>query len=201
MKLSLRLVCLPVIFCSLPSCGLLTAPAKILGSTLNSLKLANAKKKDEALQVAAQDAPKETKTPLNSNAVGEVSYVDAESGFILIRQASGQRIVPSTALLSKSSSGSITAKLMSSTATKGSFVAADILSGTPERGNPIHLDPDAKTKAQDAAKPMLTPVDPSAEGSTGPRQAPKLEPILPPLTDLRPPSGEVDAPALPVLPQ
>jgi hypothetical protein len=202
MKFCIRFLLLPFLAGSLTSCNtLMSLPSSIIGSVLNTVKLTDNKKQDKALQnLAATDA--KTAKPVPEGAVGEVSYVDAESGFILIRQAAGRRIVPSTALLSKNPTGSITAKLLSSPATKGSFIAADILSGAPERGNPVHFDPDAKTKVE--SNLVITPAaDPAAPDSTTPPARPKLEPLLPPLEDLRPPSGEgeVTPPKLPALPQ
>jgi hypothetical protein len=211
----LRLAYIPVLICSLSACGVIGAPGRILSSTVNAMKAASAKKKEAALLAASKDAPKETeanatkettglketKETVSTVVVGEVSYVDAESGFILIRQTVGQRVAPSTALISKGTDGSITSKLMSSSATKGSFVAADILSGSPERGNAVLADPDTKTKGQGTAKPIGTQGDPAAGSPNDSWQAPKLEPILPPLNDLRPPSGDVEAPPLPTLPQ
>ena len=211
----LRLVSIPVVICSLSACGVIGAPGRVLSSTVNAMKAARAKKKEAALLAAAKDAPKEieakatkdatgsqeTKEPVSTVVVGEVSYVDAESGFILIRQTVGQRVAPSTALISKSTDGTITSKLISSSATKGSFVAADILSGNPERGNAVLADPDPNTKGQGATNPIATPGGPAAGAPNDSWQAPKLEPILPPLNDLRPPSGDVEAPPLPTLPQ
>ena len=202
MNSTLRLLCLPLVASSLTSCGLLSIPTQILGTAMNTLQLADAKKKDKALQeVATTDGKDKPAATASEGTLGEVSYVDTESGFILIRQAPGRRIVASTPLLSKNPTGSITAKLLSSPATKGSFVAADIVSGAPERGNPVMMDPDAKTKAP--AKPTIappadvtTPTGPAAAG-----QRPKLEPILPPLGELKPPSGDLEAPPLPSLPQ
>lgn len=205
MNSTLRLLCLPLVASCLTSCGLLSIPTQILGTALNTVHLADAKKKDKdkdnALEVATTDGKDKPAATASEGTLGEVSYVDTESGFILIRQAPGRRIVASTPLLSKNPTGSITAKLLSSPATKGSFVAADIVSGAPERGNPVMMDPDAKTKAP--AKPTIAPpADATTPAGPGPAgQRPKLEPILPPLGELKPPSGDLEAPPLPSLPQ
>jgi hypothetical protein len=200
MKFCLRFLLLPFVAGSLSSCNtIMGLPSRVIGSVLSTVKLADNKKKDAALEnVAAADAKDAKSVP--EGAVGEVSYVDTESGFILIRQAAGRRIVPSTPLLSKNPTGTITAKLLSSPANKGSFVAADIVSGAPERGNPVHFDPDAKTKVE--SQPVLTPAaDPATPDAGALPNRPKLEPLLPPLDDLRPPSGSETPPQLPALPQ
>jgi hypothetical protein len=181
----------------------MSLPSQIIGTALSAVHLADNKerkeKKEKKLQELADSKAKDNLEHLAATAVGEVSYVDAESGFILIRQATGRRIVPSTALLSKNPTGSITAKLLSSPANKGSFVAADILSGNPERGNPVLLDPDAKPKTE--PKSVLTPIPTAnSDPEATPRQAPKIESILPPLDALRPPSGGSEMP-LPNLPE
>jgi hypothetical protein len=178
--------------------ALLSAPGRLLGK--------NDDKKKEALETLAKAEAKQTADRMGAAAVGEVSYVDEESGFILIKRSSARVIPPSTPLLSKTLTGSITARLTASPAAKGSFLAADIVSGTPERGNPILLDPEAKTAVEtipqippmaDSPAQTANPTAPAA-GHAAPRVAPKLEPILPPLEPLNEP---VEVPELPKLDQ
>jgi hypothetical protein len=179
---------------------------------MNALKMSDAKKKKEALDKEADAKPDdkaadkvEKKTEavaaVSTEVLGEVSYVDSEAGFILIRQSIGKHIAPSTALLSKNPTGTITAKLMASNANKGSFIAADIVSGAPEKGNPIQQDGDVKPKTEiKPATPTLPTNDlaPPTAPPVGPR--PKLDTMLPPLTELAPPSDNLEAPELPKLP-
>ena len=178
--------------------ALLNAPGKLLGK--------NDDKKKAALESLAKAEAKQTADRMGSAAVGEVSYVDEESGFILIKRSSTRVIPPSTPLLAKTLTGSITARLTASPAAKGSFLAADIVSGTPERGNPILIDPDAKATKDTTSQipPMANSpaqtANPTAPAGTNEpaRVAPKLEPILPPLEPL---SEPVEAPELPKLDQ
>lgn len=182
---------------SLPG-ALLNVPGKLLGK--------NDAKKKQALEALAKADAKETADRMGAAAVGEVSYVDEESGFILIKRNNARVIPPSTPLLAKTLTGTITARLTASPAARGSFLAADIVSGTPERGNPILVDPAAKPTKD--APPQITPMagspaEPASAavpaGTHAPaRVAPKLEPILPPLEPLNEP---VEAPELPKLDQ
>lgn len=193
----------------LPSCNqlgsvlsipgaLLSAPGRLLGK--------NDTKKKEALEALAKADAKQTADRMGATAVGEVSYVDEESGFILIKRSSARVIPPSTPLLAKTFTGSITARLTASPAAKGSFLAADIVSGTPERGNPILVDPEAKPTKDIipqippmADSPALSAHPTARAGTNAPsRVAPKLEPILPPMEPLNEP---VEAPELPKLDQ
>ena len=174
--------------------------------SISNLKAKHAEKKQaKALEKAAKLVGEEKAKPPVTKAVGEVSYVDEESGFILIRQLPGQKIVPSTPLLSRGRAG-VTSKLTSNPAAKGSFLVADIVSGQPQKGDAVFTDVDTKA----AVAPPLMPIPPSATtppgGTTenpaaaGPvpnRVPPKLDPILPPLDPLQPPSGEAEVPQLP----
>ena len=197
----------------LPSCNqLASVPGQILslpGTLLGAPGLLlgkNSDKKKAALETLAKAEAKQTADRMGATAVGEVSYVDEESGFILIKRSSARVIPPSTPLLSKTVTGSITARLTASPAAKGSFLVADIVSGTPERGNPILVDPDTKN-AKDTTPQIIPMADSPAQAAnpaapTGPNQsarvAPKLDPILPPLEPLNEP---VEAPELPKLDQ
>ncbi len=175
---------------SLSSCNsVMGIPSRIIGTVLSTVHLADAKKKDALKNATAREPQAAVASAANTAAVGEVSYVDAESGFVLIRQWPAQHILASTPLLAKTTTGSITAKLLTSPANKGSFVAADIVSGAPERGNPVHLDAEAKAKGE--TKVLSTPTTSSKPA----------DPVLPPMQDLRPPSGNLAAPELPTLPQ
>jgi predicted small lipoprotein YifL len=203
MKRILRTTTLLIAVTSLTGCGqILSLPGRILNIP-GKLLGKNEKDKEKALeqQVAKNDA----KTPASTESLGEVSYVDEESGFILIRQSTGRKIPASTPLLAKNPTGTITARLLASPAAKGSFIAADIVSGTPERGNPILMDADAAAKSGEQSA-LVASATKAADGkeaaATAPaRQAPKLETLLPPLEPLAPPSGDIEAPPLPSLEQ
>lgn len=152
--------------------------------------------------------------PANQN-VGEVSYVDEESKFILIRQAPTQKVPPNTALVTKNAAGKVTANLVASPAAKGTFMAADIISGNPARGNFVLVSVDDKTKPEVQLKPASQPSPKTASTQPSPSptpdrpyRAPKLAPPLPPLEPLSPPSsdpesvppaGDLEAPPLPKL--
>ena len=182
-----QLMSVPSTILSLPG-ALLNAPGKLLGKE---------DRKKKALEELAKTEEKQTAKRIGESAVGEVSYVDEDSGFILIKQVSGKKILPSTPLLARTPTGTITARLTASPASKGSFLVADIVSGTPERGNPILVDSEAK-----ASKPTeLPPHIPAASGTAAAvpeRIVPKLEPLLPPMDA----NGEpVEAPPLPDLQQ
>lgn len=186
-----QLASLPSTILSLPA-ALLNAPSKLLGKE---------DKKKKALEELAKAEQKQTAERLGATAVGEVSYVDEESGFILIKQTTGKKILPSTRLLARTPTGTITARLTASLAAKGSFLAADIVSGKPERGNPILVDPDAKPAKEQETTPHIPSVgekDAAQPVTDHARVAPKLEPILPPLEDFR---DSPEAPALPSLEQ
>lgn len=209
MKQILRTTSLLIAVTSLTGCGqILSLPGRILNIPG---KLLGKNEQDKQKALEQQIAKNDTKspTPASTESLGEVSYVDEESGFILIRQSTGRKIPASTPLLAKNPTGTITARLLASPAAKGSFIAADIVSGIPERGNPILMDAEAAAKSGETSA-LVSAATKSAESKDAPtnsaanapaRQAPKLETLLPPLEPLSPPSGDIEAPPLPTLEQ
>ena len=203
MKRILRTTTLLIAVTSLTGCGqILSLPGRILNIPG---KLLGKNEQDKQKALEQQVAKNDTKTPASTESLGEVSYVDEESGFILIRQSAGRKIPASTPLLAKNPTGTITARLLASPAAKGSFIAADIVSGTPERGNPILMVAEAAAKSGEQSA-LVASATKAAEGkeaaaNSPARQAPKLETLLPPLEPLSPPSGDIEAPPLPSLEQ
>lgn len=185
-------------------CGMLALASLNTGcGSVSNLKAKYSQKKQQkALEKAAELAAEEKNKPAISQAIGEVSYVDEESGFILIRQLVGRKIAPNTPLFSRGRA-SVTAKLMSNPAAKGSFVVADIISGQPQKGDAVMTDVEGANAKLAAAPPVMpipagqtAPAGTAGEASgtntpeTGAsRLPPRLDPILPPLEPLLPPSG------------
>lgn len=198
---TMALICLTL---ALGGCGSLSHLGSRLASVSKKLipKKADKSNPDEK-STGSQSA-------LADKNVGEVSYVDEESKFILIRQAPSQKVPPNTPLVARNAAGQVTASLMASPASKGSFMAADIISGNPERGNFVLVSVDANPKPE---APPKTQSQSTAQSGPTPKtnnsyRAPKLEPILPPLEPLAPPTspseplppaGDIEAPPLPKL--
>ena len=112
MKRILRTTTLLIAVTSLTGCGqILSLPGRILNIPG---KLLGKNEQDKQKALEQQVAKNDTKTPASTESLGEVSYVDEESGFILIRQSAGRKIPASTPLLAKNPTGTITARLLAS---------------------------------------------------------------------------------------
>ncbi len=161
------------------------------------------KKRDKAVRELVQANADQTAARLGAEAVGEISYVDDESGFVLIRQLVGKRIAPNTPLLAKGADGRLT-QLRSSPAAKASFIAADIVKGRPEKGDSVLPDVIKKEDAMATASAEAAPTMKTEVTDAPPAETPTkrhLDPLLPPLDPLQPPSDDTSSPAPPLEPE
>jgi len=156
-----------------------------------------AKKQQKALAEIAKANENVQKERLGEEAVGEISYVDEESGFVLVRQLVGKKINPNTPLVASGPGG--TSQLLASPAAKSSFVAADIVKGSPRKGDAVSVNAAAQAQA-DATKtaaPAGNASAPPASAGTAATKPAKLDPLLPPLEPLTAPADEPELPTLP----
>lgn len=129
---------------------------------------ARAKQRDRELQKLAEAATTEVSSRLGEKAVGEVAYVDADGGYALIQARSGLGLPPGQELVCQRSA----ARLKITAERKGSFVAADILTGVPQKGESAL---GAKSTAR--AAPKLIPVkSTSLPGSSAPENTLYVDP-------------------------
>lgn len=172
------------------------------GAVANLRAKQSAKKQQKALAELVKANAAVEKERLGEQAVGEISYVDEESGFVLVKQLVGKTIAPSTPLVAKGPGGE--SRLLASPAAKGSFVAADIVKGNPRKGDAVSINPQAPPKPAPAeaasAKPAAsteTPATGTAAAEAAEHKPPKIEPLLPPLEPLTSPADEPELPSLP----
>lgn len=127
----------------LPACG-----------NLHNLAVkAKAKHREKELQRLAEAATSEVSTRLGEKAVGEVVYVDGSGGYVLVRARSGLALPPGQELQGQKSA----ARLKITPERKSVFVAADIVSGSPEKSEPV-----LAVKSSSKPLPKLVPVTPSS---------------------------------------
>ncbi len=166
----------------LPSCG----------SVKNLYTKATAERRQKELAKLSVAASSEVDSRLGEKAVGEVAYVDGDSGYVLVRARAGLILPDGTNLECQGGSG---AKLKVTPERKQSFVAADIISGEPKKGDSVVLGAaDGKTRA--TLVPIAAP--PGLPGGTAPQSAVMLDasaikPELLPQSTLGMP-GELNAP-------
>ena len=149
---------LPLFCLLLPACG-----------NLHNLGVrARAKQQEKELSRLAEAATTEVSGRLGEKAVGEVAYVDADGGYVLVRARSGLALPPAQELQCQGSS----ARLKVSPERKNTFVAADIMSGIPQKGESV-------ISVKSSAKPMpkLVPVSSgNLPGSNAPENTLYVDP-------------------------
>ncbi len=163
MRPLLLLICL-----LLPACG-----------NLHNLAVkARGKQREKELQKLAEAATSEVSSRIGEKAVGEVVYVDDAGGYVLVRARSGLALPPGQELLGQKSS----ARLKITPERKNVFVAADIVSGTPEKDEPV-----LAVKSNAKPLPKLVPVAPSTvPGVNSPENMLNLDPASIRPEDIRP---------------
>jgi hypothetical protein len=134
---------------------------------LHNLRVKAAQKKaaaevDELVKASGNEASQR----LGTLAVGEVEKVSADDGFALVKLRTGTTIAANTELATrKGPSGKVSGLLRITPERRGSFVAADIVSGTPEAG-------DSVTPSLSQKRPALTeiggPPTPAPAGQAAP---------------------------------
>ncbi len=72
--------------------------------------------------------------------VGMIHIVDPEGRFVLVRSSRTFQVESGTRLTSYAGDGTITGIFEVSTARKGAFLTADILQGTPRKGEQVLMD-------------------------------------------------------------
>ena len=147
---------------------LLLLPA--CGNLRNLHTKAQAERRQKQLTKLTDAASQEANTRLGEKSVGEVAYVDSDSGYVLVRARAGLALADGTTLECR---GGSSAKLKVTPERKNLFVAADILSGEPKKGDPVVV-----IAGTDKPKPKLIPISapPGLPGGTAPQGAVTLDP-------------------------
>ena len=139
------------------------------GNLRNLHTKAQAERRQKQLNKLTEAASKEATGRLGEKAVGEVAYVDGDSGYVLVRARAGLALADGTTLECR---GGSSAKLKITPERKNLFVAADILSGEPKKGDSVVVvagDAKPKMKLVPIAAPQGLP------GGTAPQGAVTLD--------------------------
>jgi hypothetical protein len=168
---------------------LLLLPA--CGNLKNLHTKAQAERRQKELTKLAEAATSEASGRLGEKAVGEVSYVDDASGYVLIRARAGLALADGTELECRGSDG----KLRVTPERKNAFVAADIISGVPEKGDAVVV---VNSTARSSLRLVPVNAPPSLPGGTEPSgvvtlDSNSLRPDVLPQSTLGEPGG-VNAP-------
>ena len=179
------------LLCLLPALLLLTS----CGNLHNLASKARAKRQQKAMEKLTLTSSEEAAARLGAKAVGEVAYVDDAEQFVLIRALTGINLPPQAALETRRD-GKRTALLRTTPEKKNSFLAADLLEGTPQSGDGV-FPSTAKPKPVKSLPPPVPPPLPvatpgtpnksSAASTPSPAAVPvNIIPELPPANDLDP---------------
>lgn len=166
------------------------------GNLQNLAAKARAKRQQKQLNKLAEAATNEISGRIGERAVGEIVYVDGDNGYALVRARNGVSLPVSEELECRGGTGS--GRLKVTPERKNTFYAADILSGTPQKGDPV-IAMKSKTKQE----PKLVPIVANAPaGGNAPPNTVSLDPgsIRPedlPRSNLDEPGTAVRTPAPP----
>jgi hypothetical protein len=139
------------------------------GNLQNLANKARTKRQQKQLNKLAEAATNEVSNRIGERAVGEVVYVDGDNGYALVRARNGVSLPVSEELECR---GNGNGRLKVTPERKNTFYAADILSGTPQKGDPV-----IAVKSKTKQGPKLVPVVASAPpGSTAPANTVNLDP-------------------------
>lgn len=154
------------------------------GNLQNLATKARAKRQQKAMEKLAATASDEATSRLGSKAIGEVAWVDTAEHFILIRTLEGLNL-PAGAALESRREGLRTSILHATAERKNLFLAADVVEGNPQQGDPVYPS---------TAKPSIPPRPAilSASGSTGaPEPAAASPAASTPVPDLPPSANQL----------
>lgn len=132
---------------------------------------------------------KKDKPEVTEVTIGAIELVNPDQHFVLIRTGAHLMLNTGTMLYSTNAAGQVT-KLKVTPEHKGSYLAADIVSGSPKREDPVVFKPTSD------APPALTGAPPvKADVTTLP-----LPPAPPPLPSPAPPATQPPVGAIPLQP-
>jgi hypothetical protein len=155
----MRPLCLLLCALLLPACG----------SLYNLGQKARAKSREKELKKLTEASASEASSRLGEKAAGEVVFVDADGGFALIRARQGLTLETGQELEAR---GKGTARLKVTPERKNVFVAADIVSGIPQKGDPV-----TPVKGSGKPAPKLVPVvNRTLTGSSAPEHTLYVDP-------------------------
>ena len=173
----------PLLFL-LPALLLLTS----CGNLQNLATKARAKRQQKAMEKLTATSSEEAAARLGAKAVGEVAYVDEAEQFVLIRALTGINLPPQAALETRRD-GKRTALLRATPEKKNSFLAADLLEGTPKTGDgvfPSTAKPSPVKPQAPPFPPSLPSASPAAPAPVAPEAPAGMIPELAPVDDLDP---------------
>jgi hypothetical protein len=140
------------------------------GNLMNLSAKAKAKQRQKELAKLSEAATSEASERLGEKAAGEVIYVDHASGFVLIRARHGLALHPGDELQCGASPK--TKVRVTPESRNRNFFAADILAGTPGKGDPV-----IPVKSGVRPQPKLEPVgSASLAGGNTPGSAIDVDP-------------------------
>ena len=156
------------------------------GNLQNLASKARAKRQQKAMEQLAATSSEEAESRLGANALGEVAAVSDAEQFVLIRTLNGLNI-PDQAGLETRRDGQRTALLRGTRERKDAFAAADLLEGTPQRGDGV-FPSTAKPKPKPfrPAPPSVPEVPPAPAAVATPALPEDPIPAFSPADDLDP---------------
>lgn len=157
---------------------LLLLPFVLLLSSCGNLKnlatKARVKRQQKAMEKLVASSTEEATARLGANALGEVSYVADAEQYVLVKLLAGASI-PESAKLESRQNGKRNAILQATSARNKGFIAADILEGNPQSGDPVF--PSTAKPAVPTGRPTTGT---AATPTTGPATGSPGDPATPP---------------------
>lgn len=140
------------------------------GNLQNLATKARAKRQQKAMEKLVETSSEEATARLGAHAVGEISYVADAEQYVLVKTLAGATI-PESANLESRQNGKRNAILRATSARNKAFIAADILEGNPQSGDPVF--PSTAKPATPTGRPTTTttttttPALPNTTGTPG----------------------------------
>ena len=150
-----------------PLCLLLCLLLPACGSLQNLSAKARSKRQAKQLSKLAEASTSEASSRLGEKAVGEVVYVDGDNGYALVRSRNGIPLPVDEELECR---GAGNGRLKVTPERKNTFYAADILSGSPQKGDSV-----LALKSNLKQGPKLVPVVAASPGGNTPADTVNLD--------------------------
>lgn len=165
------------------------------GNLQNLAKKHRAKKAEVRMKKLVEASTDEATERLGEKALGEIVGVSGQ--YVLIRPLVGL-VLPQGIRLEGRHHGKRTSLLQPTPEKNGPFIAADLLEGTPQAGDPVHATKAKPSLFEGTTSTGLTPAPTRAESSVPP--APVPHGALPDLPEAENLPGDFDPANLPALP-
>ncbi len=123
---------------TMTACQTTGGPHKKVGAALAQIPKPFAKKDSPGQQQPAPSAA--AQRPPQQIPIGSVHHVSTTGSFVLVKSRQAGSIEPGTSLITYSPSGQISGTLAATTATKRSFLSAELVTGNPGIGDRVVAD-------------------------------------------------------------